>query len=357
MREKLLRSVMYRPNAAKLTVKEKEFVDLWMKHRDRATHQREMMQHDIAALEEHEAVIIVDFKENLKGPVSKEATGRDFFDQAPITVLSFVCYLGRGKGLKAKCVVTVLSLCLSHTASFVIHSLKAVLAFPMFGQVQSLKWWSDGGPHFRNQQLLAAFTHSEEILGRKLNWEINFLEARHGKNECDGVFGYYTNLLKHNMPLQGIASFQELLQFFRTATSVPTRRVARLHPPHHFLEFDSSNFHSLPPAPSPSLDRFPPRSLFLTLYRLKVDSFPEKVKFVKIDGFHKFLSFTMEDGMIAARERTDDGTIRRTLFSSTLREKATTCKLKTSSFRPEECDTFERELDAEISQLKLNFRV
>jgi hypothetical protein len=240
MREKLLRRLTHRPNGGKLTAKEKDFMVLWLKHRDRATHQRSMMQHEIAALGEHEAILIADFKENLKGPVSKQATRRDFFGQAPITVLTFVCYVGCGHGKRKKDVITVLSLCIAHTAAFVVMALNKILELPPLATVQTVKWWSDGGPHFRNQQLLAAFAHSGEILGRSLHWEVNYLEARHGKNECDGVFGYYTSLLTHSMPLQGIASFQELLQFFHTATSLPSSRIPRSHPPHHFLEFDST---------------------------------------------------------------------------------------------------------------------
>jgi hypothetical protein len=86
-----------------------------------------------------------------------------------------------------------------------------------------------------------------------------------------------------------------------------------------------------------------------------VTTVPTEVRCVKIPGFHRYLSFWPKDGSIAAREKSDDGSIPFTLFSAKVRSKAVSYKLKTSTYRVEECDTFEQELTCELQRLKSRY--
>jgi hypothetical protein len=133
--------------------------------------------------------------------------------------------------------VVVLSTCLTHTAAFVVQALREVLSLPLFRSIHTLTWWSDGGPHFRNRQLLAALSHSELILGRKLDTQLNFLEPHHGKNICDSVFGHLSQLLRTHLPRSGIHTFPQLLSYFRSVSKIPRTTSPTPAMSYTFLEY------------------------------------------------------------------------------------------------------------------------
>jgi hypothetical protein len=108
--------------------------------------------------------------------------------------------------------------------------------------VQKIYWWSDGGPHFRNTILLGAFAESQETFGRDIASQFNWFEPHHGKSECDSIFGHYAQLLSHNLPSQGIHSFNELFSFFQRATHQAPWLHSVGKAPHTFLECASLSF-------------------------------------------------------------------------------------------------------------------
>jgi hypothetical protein len=101
--------VLRKGTATKLTEDEQRFIALWAIHRDRASHQRRMLQSQIDHLMDDEACIIADFKENIRVPFSKDSVGHDFFNDAPITLISFVTYTWNEITGRNKNVFTVLS--------------------------------------------------------------------------------------------------------------------------------------------------------------------------------------------------------------------------------------------------------
>ncbi|KAA6331609.1 MAG: hypothetical protein EZS28_053368, partial [Streblomastix strix] len=72
--------------------------------------------------------------------------------------------------------------------------------------IEQVHWWSDGGPHFRNKQLIWALLNEEDILIPGTNFEVNFTVPYHGKGAPDGIFGMYSTGLRNNMPKEGINS-------------------------------------------------------------------------------------------------------------------------------------------------------
>jgi hypothetical protein len=215
---------------------EVEFEQLQPKHLQRAHHQREAMERDIKAVKQNECCMIVDFKENLRLPIARDTVQQDFFNQDPVTILTFVVYAGGTKVSSQPHVVTILSRCLTHTAAFVLCALRSVLSLPDYPSLQKLTWWSDGGPHFRTKQLIAAMAHTESFFGRAFNVSVNYLEPHHGKNACDGVFGHFAQLLQHLLPPAGIRCFSGLLSFFRSVTS-SSLRLSASENRYTFLEF------------------------------------------------------------------------------------------------------------------------
>ncbi|KAK2954494.1 hypothetical protein BLNAU_10514 [Blattamonas nauphoetae] len=96
------------------TLTKKQLARLVHRHREEAINQQMQQKLDISSLADSECVCVLDYKENLKVPFSKSEKGQNFFNMAPITVLTMCCY-------------------------------KKVDAY--FSDVNVLKHWSDGGSH------------------------------------------------------------------------------------------------------------------------------------------------------------------------------------------------------------------
>lgn len=76
--------------------------------------------------------------------------------------------------------------------------------------IDSVHYWSDGGPHFRNKGLIWSLLNDSTPLIPNVSFEINFSVPYHGKGLPDGVFATYVQGLEHNMPLGGIKSLSSL---------------------------------------------------------------------------------------------------------------------------------------------------
>jgi hypothetical protein len=214
------------------------FLDLWGAHSLRAHHQRDLFKKQVLALKVHEVLLVADFKENIQLPFGKIAPGKDFFSRSPVTMLAFVAFRRNGSRL-LRDVFCVLSTSLSHTASFVIHCLEVIFRTEELRGAQFVRWWSDGGSHFCNKQLLAAFYEPMKSFGIEFNSQLNYFEAAHGKNICDSVFGLYSRLLHHHAPSRGINSFRQLLQILRKVTTFACSAKGGAGMQHHILEYAS----------------------------------------------------------------------------------------------------------------------
>ncbi|KAA6372459.1 MAG: hypothetical protein EZS28_032014 [Streblomastix strix] len=89
---------------------------------------------------------------------------------------------------------------------------------PFIIDVICYNWFSDGGPHFRNQQVVCALLRLTQTLIPRIQFTINFTEHRLGKGAVDSLFGQYSNQLLINKDKGGIRSIvalQEELQQIR----------------------------------------------------------------------------------------------------------------------------------------------
>ncbi|KAA6391099.1 MAG: hypothetical protein EZS28_013374 [Streblomastix strix] len=79
-----------------------------------------------------------------------------------------------------------------------------------FQGITKVNWYSDGGPHFRNQQIILALLRTDTLLIPNVQFHINFSEPYHGKGEVDSLFGRYQKEIDRNKGEQGIQSLETL---------------------------------------------------------------------------------------------------------------------------------------------------
>ncbi|KAA6386632.1 MAG: hypothetical protein EZS28_017842, partial [Streblomastix strix] len=87
---------------ADLSPIEREFLHEWSIHIHAASHQQEMLYHAIASVQPDSAVIIGDYKKNIKLDRKREEEGKKWFEKVPVSVLTFVAHirLSCGKCIK-----------------------------------------------------------------------------------------------------------------------------------------------------------------------------------------------------------------------------------------------------------------
>ncbi|KAA6372789.1 MAG: hypothetical protein EZS28_031684 [Streblomastix strix] len=140
----------------------------------------------------------------------KDQDSGGFYHKTPITCLTAVFHKVDASGKPRKKVITVLSNIYNHTASFVIMAIERMFKSDFLKDIETVRWWSDGGPHFKNKQLIWALLNEDPVLPG-VSFEVNFRVSYHGKGEPDEIFGEYMQMLTKNLPQEGITSLQQLV--------------------------------------------------------------------------------------------------------------------------------------------------
>ncbi|KAA6359166.1 MAG: hypothetical protein EZS28_045307, partial [Streblomastix strix] len=197
---------------------QRQLLQEWVTHRKAASIQRGKMHSDIFNLQPQEAVVIADYKENIKLPQRRQQIGKEYFGQLPVSCLSFVCHIRPKEGRSFKRVFTLFSKCMTHTSTVSLRCLKQILQDNDFQDINKIKWWSDCGPHFHSQQLQFELLDTIRNFKEGIEFETNYFAPSHGKSECDSVFGFLQKILNKSLPKDGITSVDALIEFFKHQT-------------------------------------------------------------------------------------------------------------------------------------------
>ncbi|KAK2944466.1 hypothetical protein BLNAU_20614 [Blattamonas nauphoetae] len=182
------------------------------RHNEDNIFQRIKHNADIADLHGNECVIVADFKENLNLPMGRTQVGESFYSRAPVQMLTFVLFRRVGAKIQQR-VFTVLSRTLSKSSAFVKHALQSVLMDKSFSTVTTMKWWSDGAPHFHSREFVSFLLVDLRIHNREIETQVNFFYPQHGKNCCDRVFAKYSRLLtRHPSPINDFTTLIQVLK-------------------------------------------------------------------------------------------------------------------------------------------------
>ena len=159
-------------------------------HKERYLTQRAKFIEDRSSLTPSQLLLMIDFKENIKYPIDRDQEGRDWYCRKQITCLTCLCYKRRESGELEEFVYTFFSTCTKHTGAFTIYCLESLLKEKIFESVTNVIWWSDGGPHFKNREVITKLIYTGFVNRENLSFSVNFFAPSHGKSAVDGIFGF-----------------------------------------------------------------------------------------------------------------------------------------------------------------------
>ena len=190
------------------------FLSLFAQHMNQQKVQREQKARDLSSLRTNQRLVIMDYKENIKTPISKNQEGKTFYTRTQTTCLTFLVHKREADSSLSKTVITFFSSHLSHTGLFTLHCLYQALKESVFTGAEEVILWSDGGPHFRCREVVGNLLSSYMRDTLHFRFIVNYFAPSHGKSEVDAVFGLFANVLKEYTPVDEIHIADELRDFF-----------------------------------------------------------------------------------------------------------------------------------------------
>ena len=190
----------------------KENEEIFQVHRHAKDEQNAAFQRKLDTLEAGEAVIVMDFKENLRINKGPKETGSNFFHSTQVTVLGSVVYVRGNDGKTKKQHINILSYDLSHDSHFVCSALPLILEDMKqlsATQIKNLHFWFDCGPHFRSKELLHKLLVD---VPQRYDCDIcvNFFVEGHGKSPCDAHFSHISRAVKSYSLRTDISSIEHV---------------------------------------------------------------------------------------------------------------------------------------------------
>jgi hypothetical protein len=188
-------------------------VEVYRAHLEHNRKQRQRFSEECATVSVGQAVVLLDFKENViigTGPIE---VSHSFYERVQRTVLGYVVYTRDAAG---NCVrkhhVNVVSEVLSHDGLFVRDTFAQVLHKHCPG-VRVASVWMDCGPHFRNGEVLSFLLGDLPKLGLRVS--VNFFVEHHGKSPCDTHFSLLSRWLDNLTLRKPVYSTESLLSGWR----------------------------------------------------------------------------------------------------------------------------------------------
>ena len=180
-----------------------------------------------------EAIIIMDFKENMSLGSGAVETARDFYNTPHRSIFTIAVYTREGNDNERLCTrdglkihyFTFASDCLTHDTQFVFDCFRMMLNHEDWKSLnikenRKINLWVDNAPqHFRTFQMLYEFKKLSEDHLKNNQLYLNYFAEYHGKCVCDSHFSllsrYYTDktkTLKHGTPVYSTPEFIDILQ-------------------------------------------------------------------------------------------------------------------------------------------------
>lgn len=174
-----------------LTPDEEDTMKVGAFHKANALKQRLSFKKNVQELKEGQAVIVFDFKQNIKLGGSPEEVSQDYYHTSSINYISFFVKTPT-KGI----FFDFSSEVLAKDAYFVRGCLRKLFKHPAFKElkINELIAWSDVGKHFRNGMLAYFFSDLTAYGINKVTH--NFFVESHGKSICDVHFSRVMTMKK-----------------------------------------------------------------------------------------------------------------------------------------------------------------
>lgn len=202
----------YRKDGLVVPEKLKSEIKVIKNHKKFQEHQKNQYDKDVNDLKQDDAIIVLDFKENIKvggGPIE---TSQCFYDKTPVSVLGFALITKKDNIVNYE-YHDFLSEILSHDSLFAGECLINLLKSDRCKNIKNLKIWSDNGNHFRSQEFLHfVFNEASKII--KEDIKLNRFVECHGKSVVDGHFGVLTRTFKQKEKELYIKNIHDLKKVF-----------------------------------------------------------------------------------------------------------------------------------------------
>jgi hypothetical protein len=190
------------------------------------------------SLGKDEAIIIVDFKENLKLPISSREVSRNFYCRQQISILTFLLIWNDGTK-KVFDHYTFASEVLNHDHLFIRDCLQEMVSKPTFPKFNYTFFFSDNAAVFRCKAYFSLILECQPLSEKLGERWLNFFNQYHGKSYCDSFFGLLSNYLHRFSFKQNIPDIDELLVACKKMESSSDRIKASNY---YFFQFHLSDF-------------------------------------------------------------------------------------------------------------------
>lgn len=214
----------------------KENVKLYHQHRDLEETIRNIYRECKNNLKVGDAIIIMDFKENVALGKSQQETNRDFYDTPQRSIFCIaVLYKTHASSKVHTKYFDFISECLAHDTTFVSSTMSTLFDSYEWKTLQIKKdihLWMDNGPqHFRTFEFLDSFAKFSKRFSPQ-KFTLNYFVEYHGKCICDSHFSllsrYYRDYSKFYQFRDPIYTTEDYITLLETAIAnandSPTRK-------------------------------------------------------------------------------------------------------------------------------------
>lgn len=201
----------------------KKVVSAYEFHKESAHRQSDTVTRQIANLQRGELLLWLDWKANWTLPLRDVATNDAYWatSRREVSCLGCVAYKGRSSGPAEKVGMVFISDIIDHSClAACLHLEDIKRAVSPLSQYTRAALWFDCGPHYRTADLCSYIANSWLAPDSQLNLQIsiNFFCEKHGKGQCDSLFGMCSSWVRKALMVPGtsLVSSDDLIGALKT---------------------------------------------------------------------------------------------------------------------------------------------
>jgi len=196
---------------------------IYATHKDYVKKQRASFEAQIKELKIGEAVVLYDFKENIKLGGGPREVSQTFYTKSQRTILG-MCLIFKQENEKNEVetkfnYIDFVSEDLTHDAFFVKRCLEKLFSMPIFqnNRFKNLHLWCDGGKHFKNKDIIFLCLQQSNNFN---SIELNFFIPYHGKSLCDSHFSIISRIQQaYEKSIDSIDSTEKFIEVMNDSFS------------------------------------------------------------------------------------------------------------------------------------------
>ena len=197
-----------------------------------------------AELQVGDAIIVMDFKENMKLGKAQQETARNFYDTPNRSIFTIAVYkrIGKSNDIKKDIQIqyfTFISECLTHDSTFVLDCMNTLFESQDWinlnvGTKSVINLWMDNAPqHFRTFEFINGFYEFSKGIFSTNKFMLNYFGEYHGKCVCDSHFSllsrYYRDYSMSDTFKDPVYTTQDFISLLKYAVNQSNLSTAWLN--------------------------------------------------------------------------------------------------------------------------------